>query len=233
LAAVSAARERERELIALCDDSFPPEPGLWTIRDHLAHLTEWRRYATRTLDAARTGSKAPNLGDDIDVINAHFYEANKDKTSDEVKSEVQASYDELLAAISTHGDADLEGPRPDEPKSRLWQVVPGNSYGHLAQHLMFWHLEQGDEEGAEAAQQWIYDLVRSQFPEPQALAAATYNLACFYIRVGRDDEALARLEHAFELDASLKKLAPTDPDLDRIRDHPDLVAMLGRQARPS
>ena len=39
-AAVAAAREREHELLALSDDSPPPEPGLWTVKDHLAHLNE-------------------------------------------------------------------------------------------------------------------------------------------------------------------------------------------------
>ncbi len=224
LAAVAATREREHELLALSDDTPPPEPGLWTVKDHLAHLNEWRRYAARVLDSGRTGSRAPDLGDDIDATNARFYEANQDKTSEEIKSEVQASYDELGAAIAACTDDDLAKPRPSG--GLLWHVVPGNCHGHLAEHLMFWHLEQGYEEGAEAGQQWVYDLVREHFPEPKAVAAATYNLGCFYIRVGRDDEALFRLRHAFELDPSLKENARNDPDLDRIRNHPELGELL-------
>ena len=72
----------------------------------------------------------------------------------------------------------------------------------------------------------MYDLVRAHFPEPKAVAAATYNFACFYVRVGRDDEALLRFRHAFELDPSLKEVAGKDPDLDRIRDNPELVELL-------
>jgi hypothetical protein len=223
-AAVAAAREREHELLALSDDSPPPEPGLWTVKDYLAHLNEWRRYAAGVLDAGRMGSKAPDLGDDLDATNARFYEDNKDKTSDEVKSEVRASYDELDAAIAACTDDDLTKPRPSG--GLLWHVVPGNCHGHLAEHLMFWHLEQGNEEAAEAAQQWVYELVRTQFPEPKAVAAATYNFGCFYVRVGRDDEALFRLRHAFELDPSLKETASKDPDLDRIRNHRELVELL-------
>ncbi len=223
LAAVGAAREREHELLALSDDSPPLEPGLWTVKDHLAHLNEWRRYAAGVLDAGRTGSEPPNLGDEIDTINARIYEDNKDKTSDDVKSEVRASNEQLAAAIATCSDEVLTAPRLS---GLLWHVVPGNSYGHLAEHLMFWHLEQGNEEAAEAAQQWMYDLVRAHFPEPKAVAAATYNFACFYVRVGRDDEALLRFRHAFELDPSLKEVAGKDPDLDRIRDNPELVELL-------
>jgi hypothetical protein len=225
-AAVAAAREREHELLALCDDSFPPEPGLWTVKDHLAHLNEWRRYAARVLDAGRAGSQEPGLGDDINAINARFYETNKDKTSDDVKSEAHASYDELEAAIAACTNGDLERPSPRVPDFLLWHAVPPNSYGHLAEHLMFWHLEQGDEEGAEAAQQWVYELIRAHFPEPRAVAVSAYNLACFYVRVRREDEALLLLHHAFELDPALKKTAEKDGDLDRVRDHPELVAML-------
>jgi len=72
----------------------------------------------------------------------------------------------------------------------------------------------------------VYDLVREHFPEPKAVAATTYNLGCFYVRVGRDDEALFRLRHAFELDPSLKENARKDPDLDRIRNHPELGELL-------
>jgi hypothetical protein len=224
LAAVAASREREHELLALCDDSPPHEPGLWTVKDHLAHLNEWRRYAARVLDAGRSGSTPPDLGDDLDATNARFYEDNKDKASDEVKSEVRASYDELEAAVAACTEEELT--MPQASGGLMWHIVPGNCHGHLAEHLMFWHLEQGNEEAAEAGQQWVYDLVREQFPEPKAVAAATYNLGCFYVRVGREDEALLRFRHAFELDPSLRVTAANDPDLDRIRHHPELVALL-------
>jgi len=91
---------------------------------------------------------------------------------------------------------------------------------------MFWHLEQGDEEAAEVAQQWVHELHRAEFPEPKAVASSTYNLGCFYSRVGRADEALYRFKQAFELDPSLKKLAQTDPDLDPIRNQPELMALI-------
>ena len=224
LAAVAASREREHELVALSDDSPPTGPGLWTVKDHLAHMNDWRRYAARVLDAGRTRSKAPALGDDIDAINARFYEDNKGKTSDEVKAEVRVSYDDLEAAIAACSDEVLNEPRSSG--GVLWHIVPPNSYGHLAEHLMFWHLEQGNEEAAEAAQHWMHDLVRAHFSEPRAVAVATYNLGSFYVRVGREDEALPRFQHAFELDPSLKDTARNDPDLHRIRHHPELVALL-------
>ena len=227
LATVAASREREHELLAMVDDSPAPEPGVWTVKDHLAHLSAWRTYAARVLDAVRTASAAPVVADDDDVQNAEIYAATKDLSADKVKADARTSYDELEAAIAACSEQDLLKPHPRSPAALVWQVVPGNGHYHLGQHLMFWHLEQGDEEAAEVAQQWVFDLDRAEFPEPKSVAAATYNLGCFYARVGRADEALHRLKQAFDLDPSLKSVARTDSDLDRIRHQPELVALIG------
>ena len=227
LATITASREREHELLAMCDDSPPSEPGLWTVKDHLAHLSWWRAYAAGVLDAVRSGSELPEVAGDEDEQNAQIYAANQDKGADQVKSDARASYDQLEAAIAASSEEDLLKPHPRYPGASVWQVVPGNGHYHLGQHIMFWHLEQGDEEAAEVAQQWVYDLDRTEFPEPKSVAAATYNLGCFYSRVGRDDEALHLLMHAFDLDPELKKTARTDPDLARVRNHPDFVALIG------
>lgn len=227
LTTVAAAREREHELVTLCDDSPPVEPGLWTVKDHLAHVAAWRLYAAGVLDAVRTGTTPPHVEDNDDDENAKIYIANQDKSADEVKSDARKSFDVLEAAIEACSDADFTKPHPRAPKAALWQIVPGNGHAHLGQHLMFWHLEQGNEEAAEAAQQWVYDIDRAEFPDPISMAASSYNFGCFYSRVGRADEALRRLKHAFELDPSLKNIALTDPDLDRMRNDPDLVALIG------
>jgi tetratricopeptide (TPR) repeat protein len=227
LATVAAAREREHELVILCDDSPPVEPGLGTVKDHLAHVAAWRLYAARVLDAVRTGTTTPHVEDNDDDENAKIYIANQDKSADEVKSDARRSFDDLEAAIEACSDADFTKPHPRAPQAALWQIVPGNGHAHLGQHLMFWHLEQGNEEAAEAAQQWVYDIDRAEFPDPKSMAASSYNFGCFYSRVGRADEALRRLKHAFELDPSLKHIALTDPDLDRMRNDPDLAALIG------
>jgi tetratricopeptide (TPR) repeat protein len=227
LATIAAAREREHELLAMADDSPPPEPGLWTVKDHLAHLTWWRVYAADVLDSVRTGSTLPDVADEDDVQNEKIYLANETKKAEAVKAESRASYDKLEAAIAASSERDLLGPHPRYPTAaKLWQLIPGNGHYHLGQHLMFWHLEQGDEEAAEVAQQWVYDLDRAEFPDPKSVASSTYNMACFYSRVGRDDEALHWLKHAFELDPALKKTARTDTDLVRIRNHADFVALI-------
>jgi len=224
---IADAREREHEFLALCDDSPSPEPGQWTVKDHLAHLTAWRINVAQLLDAVRTGTEAPRMDEDVQGSNARVYAASKDKTAEVVKSNARAAYERLEAAISASSDEDLLKPHP-RPRSAgvaVWQTVPGHVH-HLAEHLMFWHLEQGNDEAAEAAQLWVHGLDRAQFPEPKSVALSTYNLGCFYAHIGREDEALLRFKLAFGLDPSLKELAQSDPGLERIRNHPELMALI-------
>jgi tetratricopeptide (TPR) repeat protein len=226
---IAAAREREHEFLALCDDSPPPEPGLSTVKDPLAHLTAWRLNVAQLLDSGRTGTEAPRMDEDVQASNARVYAANKDKAAELVKSNARAAYDRLEAAIAACSEEDLLKPHP-RPRSTgvaLWQTVPGHAHP-LAEHLMFWHLDRGNEEAAEAAQLWVHGLDRAQFPEPKAVAASTYDLGCFYVHIGREDEALLRFKLALELDPSLKKLAQTDPGLERIRNHPELAALFAQ-----
>jgi len=226
---IGSAREREHEFLALFDDKPPPEPGLWTVKDHLAHLTAWRTNVEQLLDSVRTGTEAPKMDEDVQASNARVYSATKDLTANAVKSNALAAFDRLEAAIATCSDEDLLKPHP-RPRSAgvtLWQTIPGHVH-HLAEHLMFWYLERGNEEAAEAAQLWVHGVDLAQFPEPKAVAASTYNLACFYVHIGREEEALLRFKVAFDLDPSLKTLAQTDAGLERIRNHPELAALIAQ-----
>jgi hypothetical protein len=229
LVTIGAAREREHEFLAMCDDSPPAEPGLWTVKDHLAHLTAWRVNVAQLLDAGRTGSEPPSMDENVQAANERVYAAGRDVSAEEIKSSAHAAWDLVQGAVAACSDEDLLKPHP-RPRSAgvgLWQLIPGHVH-HLAEHLMFWHLEQGNDEAAEAAQLWVHGLDLAQFPEPKAVAASTYDLGCFYVHIGREDEALLRLKLAFELDPTLKMRARTDPGLDRIRKHPELNALIAQ-----
>ncbi|MHB8589214.1 MAG: TPR end-of-group domain-containing protein [Candidatus Dormibacteraceae bacterium] len=62
---------------------------------------------------------------------------------------------------------------------------------------------------------------------PRARAYASYNLACFYGRVGRAGGALPLLRESFKDVPELVDLARTDPDLDPIRSDREVAAVLG------
>jgi hypothetical protein len=107
----------------------------------------------------------------------------------------------------------------------LWDSVSGN-YAHLGNHLMFWYLDAKDEDAAEAAARWAFEVDSSVFATPKAESYAAYNLACFYGRVGQAEKALPLLRDSIQARPELVDLARKDPDLDRIRQDPEIVRLL-------
>ena len=219
------AERRERVLMERCDDSQPSEPGLWTLKDHLIHLAHWRHHAGDVLNSARTGAKPPPQ-ETIDEVNAGVYAANRDRLASEVKDDARASYAGLRQAIEACTEEQLLGPRP-ERDGALWQTVTGDGHAHTAQHLTFWLQSIGDVQGAEEAQVWAHDLHVAAFSEPEQQASAEYNLGCYYATQGRAAEAIPLIAKGIELQPTLREWARTDPDLDSIRDHPDVARLLG------
>ena len=225
LEAVVAGQEREAELAALCVDAPADPNGHWTAKDHLAHLSWWRTRNARLMDAVRTGGELPPAVQD-DAQNAVIYAENRDRTVADIKEDARASWERLRAAVEACTEEDLARPHPYAPGYELWATVPGNGHGHLGQHLMFWYLETGEHDRAEAAQLWVWNLDTRAFPDPLDRANAAYNLACFYGRVGNADKALPLLRASFDSRPELIAHARTDPDLERVRDDPKVKALL-------
>ena len=224
LRAIASGRAREAELEDLCLDEPADPGGRWHAKDHLAHMAWWRSRSADIIEAARAGDEPPPRVED-DVRNAITYEENRDRSLAAIKRDARASWQELSEAIEACTEEDLRKPHPHSPGSALWGVVPADA-GHLGVHLMFLHLERGDELRAESAARWGYEVETSFFEKPEERADATYNLACFFARVGRVDEALPLLAASFQANPGLRELARKDPDLESIRDHAELKELL-------
>ncbi|TMD27217.1 MAG: hypothetical protein E6I92_07050 [Chloroflexi bacterium] len=212
---VAAGQSREAELESVCVDAPADAGGRWAAKDHLAHLAWWRARAARLIDAARTGAEPPPSVED-DTQNALIYAETKDLAVAAVSENAKAAWQALQDAILACSEEDLRRKHPHAPGSEIWETVPGHA-GHIGTHLMWWYLEQGDVERAEAAELWAYGVESEAFPEPAKRADATYNLACFYSRVGQAGRALELLRQSFEAKPDLRELAKRDPDLDAIR----------------
>ncbi len=164
--------------------------------------------------------------EDEDTINANVYAANKDRTAAEIRRDAAASWDRLEAAIAACSEQDLVKPHPRDTSRPVWPAIPGNGHAHLAQHLMFRGLDEGDQRRAEEAQLWCHDVDMETFADPVPRAFSDYNLACFYAIVGRAPEAAQLLRKSLAAAPELKKVAARDHDLDRIRDSEELRALL-------
>ena len=226
LTAIDDGRVREAELEAFVVDGPADAEGKWNAKDHLAHLSWWRRRSAQTLDAVRTGGELPAPVDDDDAVtNAIVYAEIKDRPAADIKADAHDSWAALRNAIEESSEADLSKPHPRFPQSQVWEVVPG-AVGHAGTHVWSWFLDVGDEEHAMAAANWASGVDRRFFTSPEQLADSRYNLACVYARLGRPAEALPLLRDSFEAKPELRQLARRDQDLDRIRDEQEFKELL-------
>jgi len=225
LESLDRARAQEETLIALCDDEPAPVAGQWTAKDNVAHLNAWREHAAHLLQSVRRGEdpEGPVDDRDLDARNAVIYEAHRGESADDVRAGVAASYAALMEAVAASSSEDLLRDRPEG--SALWHLVPGNGHGHVAQHVSSWAGEHDDPEGAEAVALWAHQIGVELFPEEKVIA--DYNLACFYGRYGRAEEALPWLRDALRVSPDLVPFALEDPDLTPIRDDPRVQSLLG------
>jgi tetratricopeptide (TPR) repeat protein len=225
---MKAGRDKEAsDLVPHVDDSAPSQPGRWTAKDNLAHLSAWRLTAASELEAVRTGNAAPtSVKEDIDENNAKVYEATRHQRAVSVLDEARRSWATLAAAVDACTEAELLKPRIRRPEQAAWQVIPGNTFFHIAEHLGYWHTERGEAAAAEAAAIWAHDLANKNFPDDRQRGTADYNLGCFYAVRGRAEEAIPYLRSGIELNPSLREWARTDTDLDEIRSAAELVQLL-------
>jgi hypothetical protein len=198
---------------------------VWTAKDHLIHLATWRNHGADVLEAVRSGSAAPPRKEE-DEENARIYAGNKDRRAADIKRDAEASWDRLEAIVKACSEADLARQHPNNPSVPVALAIAGNWHGHLALHLVTLYLGSGTEAAAESAQVWARDVDLAEFPEPAMLAYESYNLACFYSRVGRADKAVPMLRESVELLPELLEYARKDPDLDPIRSDSGLKELL-------
>jgi len=220
--ALAETRQREGELEDLCSD-IPADPaGRWHPKDHLAHIAWHRDRNARLIEAVRTGGELPrDVGEDV---NTSIYTATRDQPVAEVIAATRRSWDLLESVIEACTEEEWERPRPYGPPGR--KLVDGSPGDHLAAHLMWCHLEAGNEKAAEAIQLWARDLSSRTSSDPRTHAVGAYNLACFYARTGQVADALPLLRESFGVAPDLMDWSHKDPDLDPIRDEPRIVELL-------
>jgi hypothetical protein len=179
----------------------------------------------------RTGVGSPSItAETQQQHNSRVYEATRDEPAASVRKAADRSWDKLAAAVERCSEEDLQKPRLRRPEQKIWQMIPGNTYFHIAQHLGWWNTERGDEFAAEDAAKWAHEVATTSFPEERSRGYADYNLGCFYAARGRAVEAIPYLRHGLELNPVLRELGRQDADLDPIRSSTELARMLADPA---
>jgi hypothetical protein len=161
--ALEAGRAREAELVRLIREDPPDLDGEYTPKDHLAHLSWWRARNARLLEGVRTGGELPPSVED-DAQNAKIYAEYRDKSAELIREEARASWDQLILAVHQSSEELLERAHPYAPDTKLWQTVPPNGHGHLAEHLLMYYQAIGDQRAAEGVRTWAERLDRMTQP---------------------------------------------------------------------
>lgn len=122
----------------------PELDGGWSVKDTLAHIVVWEQNMVTWLKVALQGEEPHMLPpgfsswEQIDEINAMYYQQNCDKPLAQVLDEFQASYEQTLEAVRNAPEPDLFEPlrypwRKGEP---LWHIVEANTSGHYQEHRL-------------------------------------------------------------------------------------------------
>lgn len=230
LEVIAAARAREQELANGATEAPADPDGRWHAKDHLAHAAWWRERDGRLIAAVRIGSTPPppvgsRESDGEQKQNELIYHEFRDRPLAEVRQFATSSWDGFRSAVEACSDEDLSRPHPYAANEMLWQTVLGIPY-HTGEHLSYWYESSGDETHLESTQRWLRDIYAAVAPDAKSRATANYNLACYYAKRSRAEDALPLLREAFAGNEQLRQWGKSDSDLDSIREHPAIKELL-------
>jgi tetratricopeptide (TPR) repeat protein len=194
-------------------------PDFWAAKDHVAHMSFYRRRMATRLQAVLDQRPQPEQID-FEQQNPVIFLEQRDRSWPDILSESDEVYAQLIGVSEQMAEDDLTiVDRFDwVPKGMpLYILYMGNSYDHAQNHLAQYLLDRHDLERAiETFEAWARRVTDS--PLPDTLRGYTYyNLACFYATHALVEKAVPALRQAFELYPDSREFAETDPDLDSLR----------------
>ena len=119
----------------------------WSIKDTLAHLSAWQKVLLDQLGAAISNRPAgfPSIRspEDVDLMNAHFFTENRDRSLPAVLMECRSLHTAVLTVVEAMDESMLALPIPadwaeDAPTFR--ELICANTCDHYREHRL--QLEQ-------------------------------------------------------------------------------------------
>lgn len=149
-------REAFERLLAKLSDQRMTQPGVessWSVKDILAHITEWERLMVQWIQESVRGEvpqrPAPGIPwDDLDGMNQQIYLSNQDRTLDEVLADFHAVFQLSLKTVQALTEEDLVAPQRFAWRAGvpLWHLVADNTWEHYREHaetISKWQQELG------------------------------------------------------------------------------------------
>jgi len=117
----------------------------WAIKDHVAHLTTWERSVSALLTGGRSQHEGLGITEDvclrgdIDAINAAIFDVHQHEPLNVVRTQFQATHEQLCQLIEPLTNEDLNLPfthyLPDGPGDGDGPPVITLVYGNTADHF--------------------------------------------------------------------------------------------------
>jgi uncharacterized protein (TIGR03083 family) len=124
--------------LSVAEMNLPGAVGVWSVKDVLAHLAFWNRYAINLLHSIARG-ETPELGadDETERNNASVVAQYYQRPLAAVIADWQQAREELLDALEDLDDLDLNDPDrfPWSEGRSLLDRIAGNSFDHEQEHI--------------------------------------------------------------------------------------------------
>lgn len=221
LALLKLAYEEEQKLYARLDEnerSSAGKLGQWSAKDIMAHIASWKECTVSDIAATLRGEN-PEASGDLDGINAAIYEANKNKSWDDILTHLEQVYKSFIECVRAVPHEKMIDPNtlPWQEGRPLWRIIAGNGYIHPVTHLAGYYFRRGDDNYAVKLHEQAADLTAELTNSPDWSGVVKYNLACCYALSGEHKRAINELGESLKLNPDLTKWSREDPDLASIR----------------
>ena len=134
----SSRMERLLSQLSVEQMNVPGAVGVWSVKDVVAHLANWQRYAAALIAAAMRGETPDLVGDDeTERSNASVVAQYYQRPLAAVIAEWQAAREDLLDQLEQLSDADLNDPNRFawSDGHSLLEHIAGSSYAHEIEHI--------------------------------------------------------------------------------------------------
>jgi tetratricopeptide (TPR) repeat protein len=201
--------------------SAPGKPDDWAPKDIMAHVNTWNDRTAARLEATACDEE-PKQYPDFEDENRRIYEANKDKSWEDLLRFEESVFARLAVAIDALTEERLTDPKRFEWTNErpLWWNVAFTCYYHGMAHIADILFKRGDHEVGFALHKHLADDLLSLDDGDTWQGTTLYNLACIYSLHNSTEKAIDLLRRSFELNPDLLDWSKKDSDLDRLRELP-------------
>ncbi len=196
-------------------------PELWSVKDHLAHMTFWHQDLIQKVTAILQHQEVPPNEKSDEQINAHVFAENHLRPWPEIRADSERVRADLIRLVECLGEDELTDAHRFVAITGGWPLYAaflGNCYEHDQEHLVQYYSDRNDLSRAIQIREGCANRIMQADLPDKVKGSFLYNLACFYAQFERPEEAATRLKEAVALAPRLAEIAQRDPALALLRD---------------